>query len=93
MERHGICRFHNFRKRRRRKQSGREKATWGELYVASMRSEASQLQNTLLLTESIQKPNYIDGTQQYGSKEGLDDTLDPLLPIIHEVFGDEANRF
>ncbi|MBI5022828.1 MAG: hypothetical protein HZC05_01510, partial [Candidatus Magasanikbacteria bacterium] len=32
-------------------------------------------------------------SQQYGTKEGADATLDPLLPIIHEVFGKEANRF
>ena len=72
---------------------GSAEETWGQTYVRSMKSEAAQLQGALLLTESIQKPKYTDGSQQYGSKDGLDSTVDPLLPVIQEVFGDKANRF
>ena len=72
---------------------GSAEEIWGQAFIRSMQSEATQLQDSLLLTESIQKPNYTGGSQQYGSKEGADATLDPLLPIIREVFGEEANRF
>ena len=71
----------------------KKRATFGELYVASMKSEAARLGGSLFFTESIQKPNYKDGTQQYGTTEGIEMDKDPLLPIIQEVFGDKANRF
>ena len=69
------------------------RATWGELYIKSMRAEAGTLQNTTLLTETIKKPDYKNGTQHYGTKDGIDETKDKLLPIIRQVFGDTANRF
>jgi MoxR-like ATPase len=71
----------------------KKRAAWGELYIASMKSEAAQLEGSLLFSESIQKPKYKDGSQQYGTKEGDDADKDPLLPIIKEVFGEKANRF
>ena len=71
----------------------KKRSTRGELYVASMKSEAARFGGSLLFTESIQKPNYKDGTQQYGTTEGTETDKDPLLPVIQEVFGEEANRF
>jgi acyl-CoA-binding protein len=67
--------------------------TWGQAYARSMESEAEQFKNSIILSESIQKPNYKDGSQQYGTKEGDDADADPLLPLIKEVFGEKANRF
>ena len=67
--------------------------TWGEAYVRSMKAEAGEFHGKMLLTESIQKPDYIDGSQRYGSKEGRESGKDPLLPIIQEVFGEGKNRF
>jgi hypothetical protein len=68
--------------------------TLGQLYVASMKAEARTYQGKTLFTESLQKPNYKDGTQAYGSVEGNNPSLDPLLPVIQEVFGkDQINRF
>lgn len=73
--------------------TGKPRSTWGELYVKSMHSEAVEMQGSLFFSETIQKPNYINGSQQYGTKEGRDDSHDRLLPIIKEIFGDSANRF
>jgi len=70
-----------------------KRATWGELYIKSMRAEAPQFQNAILFSETIQKPNYTNGSQHYGTKEGIDQSKDQLLPIIREVFGSTANRF
>ncbi len=67
--------------------------TWGQAFTRSLKSEAEHFGGKVIFTESIQKPQYIDGSQQYGSKEGADASRDPLLPVIQEVFGDEANRF
>jgi len=69
------------------------RATWGDLYIKSMHAEAAEMHGALLLSETIQKPSYTDGTQQYGTKEGTDASQDQLLPVIKEVFGDDANRF
>lgn len=68
------------------------RATWVELYTKSIHTEVNTLQNTILLTETIQKPDYKNGTQHYGTKEGKDETKDKLLPIIRQIFGDTANR-
>jgi len=73
--------------------TGKVQATWGELYTKSMQAESTQLGSTVLLSEIIQKSNYKDGNQHYGTKEGTDSTKDNLLPIIKEVFGNTANRF
>ena len=67
--------------------------TWGQAYIRSMRQQAEGLQSKTVLSETIQKPKYIDGRQQYGTIEGTDATKDKLLPIIQEVFGEEKNRF
>ena len=72
---------------------GSAKETWWQAFVRSMKKEAEGFKKMSLFTESIQKPKHIDGSQQYGTKEGTDATQDPLLPIIQEVFGDKANRF
>jgi len=72
---------------------GTAEETSGNAFIRSMRGEAKQFRGKTLLTESIQKPNSIDGSQQYGTKEGTDATKDPMLTIIQEVFGEKANRF
>jgi len=66
---------------------------WREAYLRNMREELQQLSNSVILVESIQKPKYIDGTQQYGSQEGNQSGQDSLLSVIQEVFGSEVNRF
>jgi len=70
---------------------GKEKCR--EAYRRSIEVEAESLQGRVFLTEAIQKPNYIDGTQQYSTKEGTDASQDKLLPIIQEVLGSGNNRF
>jgi hypothetical protein len=72
---------------------GPAEETWGQAYARSMKSEAEQFGDSIILSESIQKPKYKDGSQQYGTKEGDDADADPLLPLIKEVFGEKANRF
>ena len=67
--------------------------TWGDVFVRSMKEEAKKFTGVALFTESIQKPIYTDSKQQYGTKAGADATKDPLLPLIREVFGMDANRF
>jgi len=67
--------------------------TWGQAYIRSMRQELQETGGTILFAETIKKPNYRDGKQQYGSVQGEDPSLDPLLPIFKEVFGEDANRF
>ena len=73
---------------------GEDRPTLGKLFITSMRAEAGdpRFRGKLILTESIQKPNYTDGTQGYGTKDGADRTKDPLAPIIQEVFGEEHNH-
>ena len=71
----------------------KSKETWGQAYARSMRAELEKLQNSLILIESIQKPNYIDGSQHYGEKEGTNSKLDLLLPAFQETFGQDQNRF
>lgn len=70
---------------------GREK--WSASFTRSITTDAEALKGQLFLTEAIQKPNFINGSQQYGTKEGRDNTKDYLLPIIQEIFGDNKNRF
>ena len=73
---------------------GPAEETWGQAYERSMRAEAERFaEDSIIITESIQKPKYKDGSQQYGTKEGDDAGTDPLLPLIKEVFGENANRF
>jgi len=66
---------------------------WGTSFIRSIKIDAEASKGQLFLTEAIQKPNYTNGKQQYGTKEGADDTQDYLLPIICEVLGDGKNRF
>src|SRR3989339_214707 len=73
--------------------TGPDKETWGQAFERSMRAEAEQFKESVIFTESIQKPNYKDGKQQYGTIEGTEPDKDPLLPIIQKVFGKKANRF
>ena len=67
--------------------------TWGLAYLRSIAKELQDLQGSTILLDTAIKPVYIDGSQHYGSKEGIDPSLDPLLPLFQEVFGAEANRF
>jgi len=73
--------------------TGPDKETWGQAFERSMRAEAEQFKESVIFTESIQKPKYKDGKQQYGTIEGTEPDKDPLLPIIQKVFGKKANRF
>ncbi len=83
-----------FLNKRDKKEKDTKVPTWGDLYIASMRTEATTFKGKTFLTESLQKPNYKDGAQAYGSVEGDDPTKDPLLPLIQEVFGEkQTNRF
>lgn len=78
-------------------QRGRE--TWGEVFTHALRQGLAFLQpsasneNAILLIETIAKPNFSSDGRYYGTKEGLDDSRDPLLPLIRDVFGAEAKRF
>ncbi|GEM_PF-2642220 len=72
---------------------GPKEETWGDAYVRSIIAAVGDLQGKVYFTESIEKPNYKDGRLFYGSKEGRDASKDPLLPIIREVFGEDASRF
>lgn len=68
--------------------------TWGNSYIRSMKQELQELGNSLILVESIQKPDYNkDGKQQYGTKQGTDSSKDPLLPVFQQVLGQDKNRF
>lgn len=70
--------------------------TWEKALPRFMREELNILHSSchpLILIETLQKPNYIDGSQHYGTKEGTDPSKDPLLPFLREVFGEDANRF
>ena len=64
--------------------------TWLSAYQRSIRATVKELQGQLILTESVYKPTYTDGKQQYTTKDGQSD---PLLPIIQEVFGEDTNRY
>ncbi len=70
-----------------------DKETWGEAYKRSIQEESEKLSDRVFLTEKIQKPNYTDGSKQYGSKDHQDAPQDVLLPIIQEVLGPDHNRF
>jgi len=73
---------------------GRGDLKWGDVYVPSFQREAEIFQGLLLLTESITRPCHLfNGHKLYGSENGDDGALDPLLPLIKEIFGDHANRF
>ncbi len=69
------------------------KETVKSAFERSISNNTKELEGQIFFTETIQKPNYIDGTQYYGTKEGTDATKDKLLPIIRQVFGNTANRF
>jgi len=71
----------------------KSKETWGESYIRGMKEELKTFKDSTIFIESIQKPKYQDGTQQYGSKDGIDKTKDPLINIFQEVFGKDQNRF
>jgi len=72
---------------------GQVEETWGQVYARSMKSEAERFTDSIIFSESIQKPKYKNGSQQYGTTEGDDADIDQLLPLINEVFGKKANRF
>lgn len=67
--------------------------TWGLAYVRSIASEIQDLRGSTILMDTATKPRHIDGSQHYGSPEGTDPSLDPLLPLFQEVFGEGTNRF
>ena len=70
-----------------------EAQTWGQVYLRSMRAELTDLGGSLLLMETIQKPNYKNGSQRYGTSAGTEAGQDPLLPLFQSAFGPKANRF
>ncbi len=67
--------------------------TLGLAYLRSIAAHQDSLAGATLLLDSAPKPRYIDGSQHYGSAAGTDASLDPLLPLFREAFGDEGNRF
>jgi hypothetical protein len=67
--------------------------TWGLAYLRSIAYELQNLQGSTVLLDTATKPVYTDGSQHYGSTEGTDSSLDPLLPLFQEVFGENTNRF
>ncbi|MFH2232015.1 MAG: hypothetical protein ABII13_02485, partial [Patescibacteria group bacterium] len=67
--------------------------SWQEAYMRSMKEELETIGGSLVLYETTQKPNYKDGKQHYGTKEGDDQSKDPLLTIFKQAFGENANRF
>ncbi|MDO8584090.1 MAG: AAA family ATPase [bacterium] len=71
---------------------GPREETWGEAYVRSMRAEAESLAGTIIFAESIQKPNYTDGSQEYGSVTG-EAGRDWSKTIMKQCFGEGVNRF
>ena len=75
------------------KEVTKQEETWLEAYTRSMNEEMETLGGSLVLYETTQKPNYKDGKQHYGTKEGDDPSKDPLLPIFKQAFGKDANRF
>ncbi len=68
--------------------------TYGQGIVRSLKASASEFEEALILTESIQRP-WIKGDhhEQYGSRTGRDRSLDTLLPVIKKLFGPYSNRF
>ena len=71
----------------------KQEETWLEAYMRSMKEELNTLGGSLILYETIQKPNYTDGSQHYGTEEGDDPNKDPLLKFFQQAFGSDANRF
>ncbi|MFA4845571.1 MAG: AAA family ATPase [Patescibacteria group bacterium] len=67
--------------------------TNGLAYLRAIARQQDSLKGSTILLDTAIKPNYKDGSQHYGSTEGTDDSLDPLLPLFREVFGETANRF
>jgi hypothetical protein len=68
--------------------------TWGDAFIRSLRGDATKFGGKTLMTETIQIPiSMRNGAQQYGTVEGIAENLDPLLPVIKAVFGNEVNRF
>lgn len=71
--------------------------TWFQAYLRSIKQELETFKAdkaSFVLLETTQKPNYTDGSQHYGTKEGTDPSQDLLLSIFQEVFNDpKANRF
>jgi hypothetical protein len=65
--------------------------TWFSAYRRSMTVASRQYHSSLILTETVKKPNLSDGKQQYTTK---DDKPDPLTSILQEVFGEtQTHRF
>jgi hypothetical protein len=65
--------------------------TWFSAYRRSMTVASKQYHSSLILTETVKKPNLSDGKQQYTTK---DDKPDPLTSILQEVFGEtQTHRF
>jgi len=74
--------------------TGPESETWKDAYLRVFRQESREHRDSIILTESIIKPEEkLMNAQQYGSTEGEDEALDPLLPLIKSVFGPSSNRF
>jgi hypothetical protein len=64
---------------------------WFSAYRRSMAQTAKQYHGSLILTETVKKPNLSDGKQQYTTKDGKPD---PLTSILQEVFGEtQTHRF
>ena len=74
--------------------------TNGLAYLRSIAQEQNALKNSTILLDTATKPAHTDGSQHYGihrnpdgTLTGADGSLDPLLPLFQEVFGENANRF
>ncbi|MFH2231617.1 MAG: hypothetical protein ABII13_00370, partial [Patescibacteria group bacterium] len=75
------------------KETTKQEESWQEAYMRSMNEEMETLGGSLVLYETTQKPNYKEGKQHYGTKEGDEPSKDPLLHIFKQAFGKDANRF
>lgn len=74
--------------------SSLHKWTWQHAFIKATKKQASQLKRSILLTETIQKPNlFVSERYYYGSQEGNDRDLDPLQPYIEELIGEGYTRF
>ncbi|MFA4845574.1 MAG: hypothetical protein WC654_03380 [Patescibacteria group bacterium] len=68
-------------------------STNGLAYLRAIARQQDSLKGSTILLDTAIKPHYTNGSQHYGSTEGTDESLDPLLPLFREVFGETSNRF
>lgn len=64
------------------------------LFRESLRGELeSEGGNFALIDTTVRPAQYNNNSKYYGSKEGNNPELDPLLPIFQQAFGQDATRF